>query len=273
MDRSKITPALKILLEVYNQRPDLQEVYAEAWSGDYRRLIDWAAGVSTGKWKDASREALAGYSEWYSQNYTGTPPLTPTNSTSFWNSLMAASEKSSNPMPITLGLMHNESARDISHHLVTLSMLIVENNLKEIVELGTRDGNSTLVMLEAASKIGGRVLSIDADPCLEAKRRVEQAGLTPFWRFFQSDDLDFDFSNVPANIDLLFIDTNHLYAQTINELRRYGGRVSRGCWIVLHDYASYPGVRVAVGEFIESLPQTPRLYQFVHQNGLALIKL
>jgi len=34
------TPALKILLELYEQRADLQEVYPEVRNGDFARLID-----------------------------------------------------------------------------------------------------------------------------------------------------------------------------------------------------------------------------------------
>ena len=40
-------PELIRALEVYDQRSDLQEVYPEFADGDYRRLIAWAAGVSS----------------------------------------------------------------------------------------------------------------------------------------------------------------------------------------------------------------------------------
>jgi cephalosporin hydroxylase len=78
---------------------------------------------------------------------------------------------------------------------------------------------------------------------------------------------------IPASIDLLFIDTSHLYDHTMAELKRYAPRVRPGGWIVFHDYVSFAGVSRAVGEFLASLPQRPRFYPYLNQNGLAMIKL
>lgn len=267
--------ALRVLLELYDRRVDLQEVFPEVRNGDSRRLIDWAAGASTRKWKDSSYETLAPYSAWYSHNYTGNwPALSPPALTDeLWAALEKTSNKSANPIPVTLSVVRDRSAIDINLHLVTLSMLVIEFDLKQIVELGTADGSSTLALLEAARMIGGKVLSIDIEPCLDAKRKVEEAGLVPFWKFLETDDLEVEPNALPESIDLLVIDTNHVYAQTIAELKKYRAHLKDGSWIALHDYVSYPGVNRAVNEFIESLPRKPRFYPFLHQNGLALLRL
>ena len=59
---------------------------------------------------------------------------------------------------------------DIHEHLNTLYMLTVELNLKTILELGTRTGESTVAFLQAAKEIGGNVTSMDIDPCNDAKK-------------------------------------------------------------------------------------------------------
>jgi predicted O-methyltransferase YrrM len=58
---------------------------------------------------------------------------------------------------------------DIHEHLATLFMLTVEFNLKRIVELGTKEGESTVALLQAAKQINGKVVSMDIDPCIKAK--------------------------------------------------------------------------------------------------------
>lgn len=91
--------------------------------------------------------------------------------------------------------MRDKSAADIRDHLITLSLLVSE--LKNIVELGVRTGNSTLVLLEAARQIGGRVLSVDVEPCLEARERVAKARLADHWKFVHGNDLEVADSEIP----------------------------------------------------------------------------
>lgn len=260
---------LDVLLRIYRQRKDLQEVYGETDSGDYRRLIDWACGVSNGKWVDSSYPQLRPHARWYHKHFTGTtssPPIP-------WPRIKTASEQAENSLRNAVDIQKGGQAEDISQHLVTLSLLVTEFRLKEIVELGTRMGSSTLALLEAANLIGGRVLSIDLDACGEAHQKVAESGLAHLWRFIQGSDVELPEDVIPAGIDLLFIDTSHLYEHTMQELRKYSPRVRPGGWIVFHDYISFAGVTRAVGEFLGSLPLRPRFYPYLHQNGLALIKL
>jgi predicted O-methyltransferase YrrM len=262
-------PALAKLLEVYEQRPDLQESFPEVVSGDSRRLIDWAAGASGKQWTDGSQAALEPHATWYAEHFTGTPPhvsrLLPT--------ILRTSGESANPLPLTLAIMQEESTSDISHHLLILSLLVTEFGLKHIVELGTRNGHSTLALLEAVQQIGGKVMSVDIEPCLTARRRVAEAGLNTRWEFLHANDLELESAKILQPIDLLFIDTNHLYAQTIAELRKYLPYLTEGSWIALHDYTSFEGVNHAVDEFVRELPGKPTFYPFLNQNGFALIRL
>lgn len=258
--------ALAALLRVYEQRPDLQEVYPEVRAGNHARLIDWAAGVSQKTWKDSSFPALRKHTAWYSAHFTAAAPAIT------WESVEKASALSANPLKLSLRVMRDKSAADISDHLITLSLLVREFELKNIVELGVRTGNSTLVLLEAARQIGGRVLSVDVEPCLEARERVAKARLADHWKFVHGNDLEVADSEIPNPIDFLFIDTNHLYDGTIAEFKKYSLHLRNGSWIALHDYVSFPGVARAAGEFLASLPQKAHFFPFVHQNGLALIR-
>ncbi len=260
---------LDALLRLYRERRDLQEVFAEADRGDYRRLIDWAAGVAGGRTQDSAYGRLRPHGRWYRKHFTNTISAPPVP----WPQVQQTSATAANPLHSVLRIQQSGEAEDISQHLGTLALLVTEFRLQEIVELGTRMGSSTLALLEAANLTGGRVLSIDVDECREAREKVAQSGLQHLWRFFQGSDLEVPDGEIPPSIDLLFIDTNHLYEHTLAELRKYAPRVRPGGWIVLHDYVSYAGVTRAVGEFLAALPQRPRFYPYLHQNGLALIRL
>jgi predicted O-methyltransferase YrrM len=265
--KTKVEPALATLLSVYERRPDLQEVFPEVRSGHYERLITWAANAATELCMDSSKPELAPYAKWYQENFQVVAAPIP------WLTIQRTGASSACPSPVTLGVMQDPGASDISYHLPTLLLLVLEFDLKNIVELGTRTGNSTLTLLEAAKHVGGRVLSIDIDPCLEAKRRVREANLAHLWTFIQGHDLHLESNRIFQPIDLLLIDTNHLYEYTVQELKKYGSHLRSGSWIVLHDYVSFPGVNRAVEEFIKNLPSNPTFYPFVHLNGLALLRL
>lgn len=260
--------AIVKLMEVYAVRPDLQEVYPEAAKGDLARLINWAAGVAYGSWKDSSHAAL----RQYAGIYGNLPSVPPELAAPPWGKVSDTSSASDNPLAVTLEAMQEHGSADISNHLMTLSLLVREFDLKQVVELGTRDGNSTLALLEAARSIGGHVTSVDIEPCRAAKRRVERAGFLENWTFLQANDMELQPPQIPAAIDFLFIDTSHLYAPTLAELNKYSGYLRPGAWIALHDYVSFPGVNRAVHDFVKSTSSLTRFYAFMHQNGLALLR-
>jgi hypothetical protein len=56
--------ALGLLLDIYYNRPDLQEAFPEVSGGDYLRLLKWGCGVCAGAWEDSSYSMLAPYAAW-----------------------------------------------------------------------------------------------------------------------------------------------------------------------------------------------------------------
>lgn len=260
--------ARNVLAAVYRQRADLQEAYPEAAHGDLGRLVNWASGVARQEWKDSSYDTLKAYAKLFVKTQ-GRAPQTVIP----WPTALRSSQAGANPMPVTLATMRDPVADDISNHLMTLALIITEFGLQQIVELGTRDGNSTLALLEGARLVGGHVTSVDVQPCALAKSRVEASGLKDLWTFLEADDMQLSPPLIPEVIDFLFVDTTHLYEPTRAELNKYCAFLRDGSWIALHDYVSFTGVSRAVDDFLRSLVPKPRFYCYTHQNGLALLRV
>jgi predicted O-methyltransferase YrrM len=126
---------------------------------------------------------------------------------------------------------------DISDHLATIFSEALAINPRLIVELGVRGGESRFVFEKVAARCGAGLVSIDIDNCGEVCSPREG------WHFVQADDVVFaaDFPawrqqhSLAPSIDVLFIDTTHLYEHTVRELRAWLPLLSQHCKIILHD--------------------------------------
>lgn len=118
---------------------------------------------------------------------------------------------------------------DIAAHFPRFFQIVAACRPRTILELGVRNGDSTVAWLMALAHVSsGELWSVDIAPC----PLPQFAG----WRFILGDDLDPAVSaQLPASIDVLFIDTSHAYEHTLSELALYGPRVRRGGFIVCHD--------------------------------------
>lgn len=96
-----------------------------------------------------------------------------------------------------------------------------------VIELGVRSGNSTSAFLAA----GAELWSVDID-----RPRVPDEWHTTGWTFIQGDDCSPEvLAQLPAEVDVVFIDTSHSYEHTLRELNTYAPRVKHRGLIVLHD--------------------------------------
>jgi predicted O-methyltransferase YrrM len=112
-----------------------------------------------------------------------------------------------------------------------------------IAELGTRTGESTSALLAGAAASGGHVWSVDIGPS------TGEWSHTGMWSFLSADDMSTEASAfIPAELDVLFIDTSHRYEHTLAELRLYGPRVRPGGTILMHDVELSIGQMIAYGE-------------------------
>jgi predicted O-methyltransferase YrrM len=164
-----------------------------------------------------------------------------------------------------LNRMHAIIARafgDIRHRLWSFYWLARMTHIpgNVIVELGVRGGDSTRALLAACVDLGdGLLISYDIEDC---SGQVTDPVLTERWQFNLKDSiqagLDFALGTKrPPRVDMVFIDTDHLYRTTRGEIAAWHQHVRYGGCLVFHDYwlddPGRPehghGVKQAVDEF------------------------
>jgi len=101
---------------------------------------------------------------------------------------------------------------------------------RQVIELGVRSGNSTAAFLAAQETSGGHLWSVDVDWPHVPPHWVDSDG----WDFLLGNDLTLA-DELPDDVDVVFIDTSHAYAQTLGELYLYANKLKAGGVILLHD--------------------------------------
>jgi cephalosporin hydroxylase len=125
---------------------------------------------------------------------------------------------------------------DISDHLETLFVESLNMESRLIVELGVGDGESTFVFERVANLWGAKLVSVDIED------RAHVSGFKDRI-FVHSDDISFaaQFPGWCRNqgfepvIDILFIDTSHLYDHTVAEIRDWFPYLAPRCKVFFHD--------------------------------------
>lgn len=125
---------------------------------------------------------------------------------------------------------------DLGEHRERLHDIAVDIGAEQIIELGVRNGVSTVSLVAAAERTGGRVWSCDIAP----PGVPHVVADSPLWTFHLGDDLRAA-PKAPEWCDLLFIDTSHRAVHTARELALYGPKVREGGVIVMHDADPCPG--------------------------------
>lgn len=131
-------------------------------------------------------------------------------------------------------IRHSAKEAAISDHLTTLFAESLSINPRLIVELGVRGGDSTFVLARVARLCDARLISVDIDDCSGALS-------DPRWQFFQRDDLEFakEFrqwhEEQGLTIDVLFIDTSHMYEHTVLEIEAWFPFLSDKSKVFFHD--------------------------------------
>jgi cephalosporin hydroxylase len=140
------------------------------------------------------------------------------------------------PGPVSEIKAHSKHRSDISDHLVTLFLEAAEMQPSLIVELGVRSGESTLAFSQAADLFGSHLVGVDIQDCLKSYAGPQRV-------FVKSDDVKFaqEFpewskrQNIPATIDVLFIDTSHEYDHSVAEINSWFPLLSPHCKVLFHD--------------------------------------
>ena len=125
---------------------------------------------------------------------------------------------------------------DVSDHLVTYFVEALSARPRLIVELGVRGGESTFVFERVARLCRATLLSVDIQDCLETTSY-------PDAHFVKSDDIAFagkfeawcSDHNVKPEIDVLLIDSSHLYEHTVQEIDCWFPFLSESAKVFFHD--------------------------------------
>lgn len=140
---------------------------------------------------------------------------------------------------------------DMHAHMPTFVQAVNDLSATKVIELGVRYGHSTIAWLYAL-RHGGHLWSVDCSFPIPADPHSTSAydsinlldpqgalGVIPWWTFILGyDTWDSVLECLPDDgVDIVFLDTNHVYEETLVELDLYLPRVRPGGRIFLHDTA------------------------------------
>lgn len=94
-----------------------------------------------------------------------------------------------------------------------ISMLVRSSQRKQLLEIGTSNGYSTLWLAWAARSTGGHIISIDRDEqkLLQADINLQRAQLRDFVDFFHGDASEI-IADFPGPFDFVFFDADRITA-------------------------------------------------------------
>lgn len=131
---------------------------------------------------------------------------------------------------------------DCNMHFETIRKYVAEGDL--VVELGVRKVVSTWALLANKPKA---IVSVDTvvPPEENLQEFVEAAKeLGTQFKFVQGDSTVID---LETPVDVLFVDTLHLYSHLVKELWRHSGKTRK--YIIFHDYL-IPEVSACIHDFL-----------------------
>ena len=121
---------------------------------------------------------------------------------------------------------------DSDKHLMTFFSLVLGSESKTIIELGVRNGDSTLPLTLGAYHNGGHVYSVDINKSEYVLPKVLSHSQT----FHKGDAIEFlENWDKSKSIDLIYIDDWHSYEHVKRELEILDSLVSPNTVIILHD--------------------------------------
>lgn len=126
-----------------------------------------------------------------------------------------------------------EGKGDSDKHLLTMYSIALSINAKNILELGVRNGDTTLPYLLAAKENNGHLESVDINES-SFECPIELKNL---WNFYKTDAIEFLQDKVLQNkkYDLIYIDDWHSYEHVKKELELIDQLIRPGSVVLLHD--------------------------------------
>ena len=118
---------------------------------------------------------------------------------------------------------------------VNLFELIKNINNPSILEFGVQNGESTIRFLDLCSQNNGYLYSVDIDDCSKVSDDKR-------WRFIKSRDDNFKFvkSQIPNELDVIFIDSLHEAKHVENIFYNYYDLLKVGGYLFIDDISHLP---------------------------------
>tara|TARA_B100000902_G_C27279407_1_gene900809 strand:- start:1042 stop:1686 length:645 start_codon:yes stop_codon:yes gene_type:complete len=121
---------------------------------------------------------------------------------------------------------------DSDKHLATFFSIALGQGLKNILELGVRNGDTTLPLLLAAYINNGKVTSVD----LNQTNFTPDPKLKKHWNFVKQDAIQFlESVDIKDKFDLVYLDDWHAYDHVKRELELLDKLIHPGSIILVHD--------------------------------------
>lgn len=121
---------------------------------------------------------------------------------------------------------------DSDKHFLTLFSIALASGTKHIIELGVREGGTTLPLLMAANMNNGTLHSVD----INKTTYTPTADLKSNWKFHQQDAIQFlEEWDRSKEVGLVYVDDWHSYSHVKKELEQLDSIVSPSSIIILHD--------------------------------------
>ena len=144
----------------------------------------------------------------------------------------------------------------------------------KVIEVGCFTGTTSahLALGLRAAGGGGRLWCVDGDQAFldVARANLGRLGLADAVEFICSHSTDAALvSKLPAEADLIFLDTSHEYAETARELALFLPLLKRGGYLAMHDSIKFQGVRRCVNELATRFEVLTFATQY--GNGLSLL--
>jgi len=175
-------------------------------------------------------------------------------------------------LPMVLHYLEHMSGGDFRSDCTWMRDLVMNGQPNNILELGVRDGNSTLCILMGLKQSGNSapMVSVDIESCDNAILRVQTLGIANNWKFVCMDDREFT-KQYQIPTDFIFLDTSHTHEHTLWELENYAPLLTQNGVMVCHDTKSCPdGVKKAIDKFVIQYPDFTVSYRD-SQCGMGII--
>ena len=126
---------------------------------------------------------------------------------------------------------------------IELNLFELIKNIKNpsILEFGVQNGESTIRFLDLCNKNNGHLYSVDIDDCSNVSNDKR-------WKFIKTRDDNFDFvkSQIPKELDVIFIDSVHEANHVKKIFYNYYDQLKIGGYLFIDDISHLPYVKNGV---------------------------